>query len=841
MKRRAPSLIPLLLAATLALAACQSSEERAEGHFSSARSLADAGDFDRAIVELRNVFEYDPDHREARAYFADLLMDRGDIPGAFAQYQTLVDQHPDDIAGILRLAEIALTRNDWPGFESQTRAAQRLQPDTPAVRALGLALDYRAATESGNQTARARIAEEAELRRRDLPGDAALRRILIDHVSMGDTPANALPLIDEALADQPVDYGLQELKLRLLIAGGDTAAVTAHLRAMIDLFPAATDLPPTLLQWYLEQEDIDGAEAFLVERAGALDGPTENHVALVDFRKSLRGADSAMETLDALITANQGRTEADLYTSLRASLRFEQGDRDAAIAEMETLLAAAPVSDQTRRIKTLFARMLDANGDRSRSRALIDEVLTEDPGQGEALMIRAAWRVADDRAAEAVLDLRNALGQTPDDPRLLAMLADAYLRDGSRDLAADSLAQAAQASGSAPEYALRYAAFLRADGRDSLARTVLLDAWRNNRADPGLLDAIAGLALSTEDWPLATEVSATMRSIGGDAFLAAADRLDSAILIGQDRVDEGLALLEARAAAGPEDARWISLIVQAQIRSGKTEEARRFLDDALARLPEDRELRHQSAALDMLLDRSIPAITQYRRLIADNPADDLAVRSLYSLLRLAGEPTEAEAVLAAGMAANPRSADLRWVHASALQEAGDYEGALAVYENLYAEDSANVIVANNLASLLTTLRQDPETVARAYAIARRLRGSPVPAFQDTFGRIAHLQGETLEALPYLEAAAEGLPEDGSVQFHLGEVYAALGRVDEARARLTAAVTLAGTATPPWRAAAEAALAALDASPAPASQPDPAPSAPAPSNPAPSAPGGTASP
>ncbi|MCZ8151996.1 MAG: tetratricopeptide repeat protein [Rhodobacteraceae bacterium] len=811
---------PLLLIATLALAACQTSEEKAEGHFSAARTLAESGDIDRAIVELRNVFEFDPDHREARVYFADLLYEKGDIPQAYGQYQLLVDQHPDSVDGLIRLAEIALSQNDWERFETQTRAAERLQPDSPVVRALILALDYRSATEDENEAGRARIAEEATKRRQDLPDNPALRRILIDQISMSDTPGDALPLVEEALAEQPIDYGLQELKLRLLIAADDKAAVSAQLRSMITLFPTAEELPAALLQWYLEQEDIDGAEAFLVERAGAPDGPVENHVALVEFRKTLRSSESAIATLDALITANQGKPNADLYTSLRASLRFEQGDRATAIAEVDGILATAPASDQTRRIKTLLARMLEADGDSTRARALIDQVLTEDPGQVEALMIRAAWRIADDRAAEAVIDLRGALGQTPDDPRLLAMMADAYLRDGSRDLAADSLAQAAQASGSAPEYALRYAAFLREEGRDPLAKTVLFDSWRNNRAHPGLLDALADLAISSEDWPLATEISATMRSLDNEVYTAAADQLDSAILIGQDRVEEGLALLEERAAAGPADARWVSLIVQTQIRSGKTEDARRFLDDALARLPDDRELRHQSAALDMLLERNVEAITQYRRLLADTPTDDLATRSLYSLLRLAGETVEADAVLAAGLAANPASADLRWVKASSLQEQGDYEGALAVYEELYAENSANIIVANNLASLLTTLRQDPETVARAYTIARRLRGTPVPAFQDTFGRIAHLQGETIEALPYLEAAAEGLPEDGSVQFHLGETYAALGRVDEARDRLNAAIALAGTATPPWRIAAEKALAALDAAPAPA----PAPSA-----------------
>lgn len=817
---------PLLLAAILALAACQSSEEKAEDHFSSARSLAAANDVDRAIVELRNVFEYDPDHREARIYFADLLYEKGDIAQAFGQYQLLVEQHPDAVEGIIRLAEIALSQNDWDRYETQTRAAERLQPDNPVVSALILALDYRSATESNNEAGRARIAEMAAQRRQDLPDNPALRRILIDQISMGDAPGDALPLVKEALAEQPIDYGLQELKLRLLIAAEDKAAVTVQLRNMITLFPAAEELPPALLQWYLEQEDIDGAEAFLVERAGAPDGAVENHVALVEFRKTFRSTDNALETLDALIAANQGKPNADLYSSLRASLRFELGDRTAAIAEVDGILATATASDQTRRIKTLLAQMLEADGDSPRARTLIDQVLTEDPGQVEALMNRAAWRIADDRAAEAVIDLRAALGQTPDDPRLLAMLADAYLRDGSRELAADSLAQAAQASGSAPDYAVRYALFLREDGRDLLAKTVLFDSWRNNRAHPGLLDALASLAVSSEDWPLATEISAAMRGIGNEVYTAAADQLDSAILIGQDRVEEGLALLEARAAAGPADTRWVSLIVQTQIRSGKTEDARRFLDDAITRLPDDRELRHQSAALDTLLERNTAAIAQYRRLLADNPADDLATRSLYSLLRLAGEPVEAEAVLVAGLAANPASPDLRWVKASALQEQGDYEGAIAIYEALYAENSANSIVANNLASLLTTLRQDPATISRAYTIARRLRGTPVPAFQDTFGRIAHLQGETLEALPYLEAAAEGLPDDGSVQFHLGEVYAALGRVDEARERLTTAIALAGSTNPPWRSAAEAALVALDTAkpsePAPTQQPSATP-------------------
>lgn len=802
-------LAPLLLAAALALSACQSSEEKAEGHFASARALAEAGDLDRAVVELRNVFEYAPSHQEARAYFAALLYDKGDIADAYGQYLLLVEQHPDDADGHIRIAEIALTQNDWETFANRSRDAERLRPDDPAVRALALARDYRAATEAKNETARARLAEEATRLRADLPDNPTLRRILIDQTVTGPDPAAALPLLEQSLAEQPIDYTLQEMKLGILIEAGDTDAVTGQIRQMITLFPTSESLPATLLQWLLQQNDLDGAEAFLRERAGAPGASLEDRVALIEFLKSVRSPEMALSELDTLITAAADTPDADLYGSMRASIRFELGQVDPALAEMDGILAKAQPSDQTRRIKTLLATMLIAKGDTDRARGVVDEVLAEDPSQVEALLMRARWRIGDDRASEAVIDLRAALGQSPDDPRVLILLADAYLRDGSRDLAADSLAQAVKASQAAPDIALRYAAFLREDGRDQLAKTVLYDAWRNNRANPALLEGLADLALGTQDWPLAAELAGTMRSFGNADYDAAADQIESAILIGQDRIEEGLQLLQSRASAGPSDSRWLSLIVQTQIRSGKTAEARSLLDDALARAPEDRDLRHQSAALDALSDRNDAAIAQYRSLLSEDPADEVAIRRLYSLLRLVGEDAEARAVLDAGLKTVPSSVDLRWINASGLQEAGDLNAALAIYEALYAENTANVVVANNLASLLTALNDDPATIDRAYVIARRLRGSPVPAFQDTYGWIAHLKGETLEALPYLEAASEGLPDDASVQYHLGAVYAALGRIDEARERLTAAIALSGDASTPWRQAAEATLGTLD--------------------------------
>ena len=118
-------------------------------------------------------------------------------------------------------------------------------------------------------------------------------------------------------------------------------------------------------------------------------------------------------------------------------------------------------------------------------------------------------------------------------------------------------------------------------------------------------------------------------------------------------------------------------------------------------------------------------------------------------------------------------------------------GAIALYEDIYADDGGNLVVANNLANLLMTRADDAEAIDRAYAITRRLSGTEVPAFQDTYGWIAHLRGDHETALEYLSAAAEALPEEPTVQYHLGMTYLALERTEEARAALERTLELAG--------------------------------------------------
>lgn len=786
---------PAALALVLLLAACQSTEEKAAGHFASAQSLLAEGDTPRALVELRNALSLQSDLHAARKVLADTLLETGDLAGAYQQYKELADLQPNDLESRVAIATILLSQSAWPDFEAAATEAQRISAADPRVISLILARDYQQAVTDNNAAQRGSIAEQAAKLRADRSDDPALLRIAIDQAMSEDRAQSALPLIEQALAQQPKDFSLQDLKLRLLLEQDMPDAVVAQFRLMIGLFPTDAELPGNLLQWYLARGDVAGAEAFLRERAGEATADAEGHLALIDFLRGTKGPDAALAEIAPLIAANSDDPKADLYRALQASIIFETGDRQAALTAIAELIAAAPASDQTRRIKSLYAGMLTTMGDQPKAETVVAEILAEDASHVEALLLRAGWRINADQVSDAIIDLRTALNQDPNNARILAALAAAYLRDGSVDLATETLGRAVEVAPREPSYARDYGRLLQDQGRAEVARSVLYQAWQNNPADLGLVEMLSEIALNSADWALAGQLLGLLRSSDAPEAQSAANQLESAVLMAQERPDEALAILDREIAAADDPAPWALLKVDALLQADRQDEAAAVLSAALEKQPESRPLLHRQAILDEAGERPDAAIAIYRTLLASDPADERAIRALYTLLESQGQSDEAGKVLDAGLTAQPRSVDLRWIRASRLQAQGDVAGAISIYEALYAEDSANPLIANNLASLLSQTVDDAATIDRAFRIARRFRSSEVPALQDTYGWLLHLTGDSAAALPKLEAAAAALAEDASVQYHYGAVLAALGRTDEAKVAVARALDLAATA--PW--------------------------------------------
>lgn len=783
----------LLLVAALGLAGCDSKAERAEAHRQRAVAYLAEGEPERAAIELRNALRLDPVNAAARLDFARLLRGRGDLDRALAQYEILVDQDRRNLDGQRELAALALEVQDFATAGAAARRAHDIAPQDPAARALKAALDYR----DGDK------AEALALARSVVGTDPAqipAQMVLIaDRMEAGD-PAGALVLAEAALTSSPGDEGLHLVRLAALERRGDMAGVEAQLDRMAALFPANEGVARAQVRLRLLRGDTAGAEAALRARAAGSPDDPEPALTVVRFLHDTRGSAAARAELDRLAA------EADSplpYQRLRATLDFAEGRRAEAIAMLRALTEGAEPTDAVRDIQVDLAAMLAATGDAAGRDALIAAVIAGDPRHVGALKLRARTAIAADAPERAVQDMRTALTQAPRDPEIMTILAEAHAREGAVELAGERLSLAVEASGRAPGESLRYARFLAEGGRLDQAEAVIGDALRLAPRDPGLLGALGEVQVARGDWTGAGRTAALLRGAGDPA---GADALDTARAAGEGRTGDALALLRRRAEAGETAA--AAELLERQVAAGDIAGARAWLDGRIAAAPDDRRLGMMQAGLLAAEGRLAEAEAAYRALIAADPARPEPWRALFGLLAGQGETARARAVLAEGRAAAGDDPDLLFLEAGMREADGDSDGAIALYETLYARDSGNAVVANNLASLLASHRDDAASLERAYLVARRLRGSDVPQFQDTYGWLLHRRGDSAQALTFLAPAAAALPENPLAQYHAAEALLALGRPAEARAAY--ARVLALSATGPEAEAARARIAGIDA-------------------------------
>ncbi|MEY8830418.1 tetratricopeptide repeat protein [Sedimentitalea sp. XS_ASV28] len=788
--------LAILLSAGLSLAAaCDSSEERAESHYQSALALLEEGDVDRALIEFRNVFELNGTHEAARAAYARTLRENGMIKEAYGEYLRLVEQYPQNLEGQLALADIAAATKNWSDAEQHVAKALELAPDDIQMISIDNAVKYfnaiQAREDAGQQAAivkaQALIEEDETLKH--------ARDVLIDNLLRKQDWYAALDAIDTGIETNPEQKELYRLRLGVLQQVGDLDGIAAQLRDLMDRFPQERGtFKQTLVRFLITQGRIDDAEAFVREEAARDGASPEDSVFLISFLEQMRGQEAALAEVEAQLDA--GIEDRNNFRSMRAKLKFQMGDVDAAISEMEDLSATAERDDLTRAIEVDLARMLFQQDNAVGARALVEKVLSEDPAQPDAVKLKANWLIDDDETADAIVMLRDALNDSPNDADIMTLIARAYEREGNQELRSEMLALAVQASGKAPAESLRYASNLADNDSLRAAEGVLIDALRLAPQNAALLGALGEVYTRMEDWPRADDVIAALIRLDDDGARRQATELTARKLAGQDRSEELTALLEELESDPSLGQSAQFALLRNRLQTDGPEAARAYLDTLLEETPDDPTLLFMRGGFLAEAGQIEEAETQFRDLVSDNPEYANVWVALYRMKQQAGDIEGANAVLDEALAEVPTNGTLLWAKAGELERAGNLDGAIEIYEAMYAENSDSQIVANNLASLLATYRSDEDSLQRAYTVARRLRDSDVPAFQDTYGWITHRRGSFDDAQDYLQSASEGLPEDITVQFHLAANLAALERNQEALAQFEKVKSMIDAGNPP---------------------------------------------
>ena len=317
-------------------------------------------------------------------------------------------------------------------------------PDDAELKSIKIYTDYGIAVDASDAATIVSSVKAAKDMRLAAPNDMRLAKVIIDDLIRSQSLDQALVELDAAVRLAPTERIFYAQRLSVYAALNQTDQIEAGLVEMAQVFPDAPEMQEALLRWYLSRNDLDKAEAVLRAAVKPDDEDVQPEIELIRFLGEFRSADAAIDELDKAIAA--GHSVA-VFRSARAGFRFDQGDHDGAIAEMEEIVQTESSTEDARKVKVALARMQQAVGNNIAARALVEEILAEDSGEIEAVKLKANWLIFDDNVGEAVSLLRGAIDQNPRDAGLMTLLAQAYERDGNRELVGEMLSRGGRSFG----------------------------------------------------------------------------------------------------------------------------------------------------------------------------------------------------------------------------------------------------------------------------------------------------------------------------------------------------------------------------------------------------------
>jgi cellulose synthase operon protein C len=775
-RRLAASVAALALA--FSIAACTPAEERVASHYKNGAAYLEKQEFALAAVEFKSALQIDENHAESWFGMAQIEEQKQNWPVVLGDLKRVIELDPKHIKARAAIARIMLLSGNLPEALKQVNAAAETAPDDLDLMAVKATVLLRLNDLNG-------ALEQAGRLLKSKPGSEEALLILAAERRIAKDFDGALQFADQGLKANADSVGLRLFKIEIYEMRGDMASQEAAIREIASKFPEEPAYRKGLVNFYLRAKRTDDAEKVLRETAAAKPDDIQANLDVAGFLAAAKGPDAARVELLRLVEVSKDKSP---YQSALAQLLFQQGNLDHAAAMLREVIAREGISEAGLNARVDLAAKLAIAKKFDDAAALVKEVLDNDARNTGGLQVRASISAARGDLESATADLREALNNSPKDVQLKRMLAQVYERAGSIELANKELADANKLSGAAPDVALEYVGFLMRHGNVDRSEDILLEATVQRPNDIDLLKALADVKLRKQDWQGAERVAQAIKEAGGGKGVESI--ILSASLAGQNKLSESIELLRSAHSLAPEEARPLYELVRTLVASGKPGEAEDLVRASIAASPKNVPALILLASIQFSNKLPEQAEATLNSALAAGPDNPSAYRALADFQGGAGRIDGAIKLLESAAEKFPQNMDILMSLAMWRERAGDFDGAIGEYEKIYAERPDSIVVANNLASLLSDHRSDKESLDRAARYAAVLRDSNVPQFQDTLGWSLLKAGDRKSAIPLLERSAEQLPDLPDASYHLGVAYAEDGRKEDAAKYLKLALSKA---------------------------------------------------
>lgn len=752
------------------LAACGGGEERETKYLERAQDHFDGGNYEKARIDVKNVLQINANNPEAHFLSALIAEKEQDWRKTFGELNLVVELEPTHIEAHIKLAHLALAVNDVDKSRSHAETALQLSPGN--AKALGV-LAGLAAKEGDLEKAEEYALESLK----SDPAEVTAIALLVG-IKAKDAPDVALGFVDTGLEADPDSAGLHRLRMRILEFQGETDAVIAEHKVLMQLEPENYVFIGQFAEYYTQKFMPDEAEQLLRDSVAANPDVDQLKIYLARHLLNTVGVEAAVAELESMLKQDPANfvLRQNLATALLSAEERERAE--AVLLETFNYDVSGANSQAARNALTLLARQ---DNDIPKAKKWIEEALEVEPENANALIARASIKLQEGDFRAAIPDLRMVLRSTPDSVQAMLLLADAQTKDGSASLALDNYQTVLEL---APEniIALYQSARIMAARQDydtaieNLKKLLTLDAG-NAQA----INLLTGIYSNQGRWDEADEL---LQELAGDeSKKVLADLLSAGVELRRGNFDKTIELTDTVLKANPELLAAVPLAARAYAGKGDLDGAIKLLGDYLEKFPQAVDLYDMQGQLYFAKKQPDQSVAVFERSLEVAPERIETYLALARVYYSQGKRAEVEQLYVRGIAANPDNIVLRLELALRYQGRGAYEDALAILEEAYKLDETSPAVANNLAALLIDFFPSEENFRRAQRLTLGFEDSSNPALIDTVGWLQYHLGNIPQAISLLEAAQAAGGRGYDYWYHLGLAYAKNGQTDKAREQL----------------------------------------------------------
>jgi tetratricopeptide (TPR) repeat protein len=770
----------------LAMAACQSDEEKLAEHMSRGDAYFEDEAFDEAIIEYKNVLQIDPNYGEAHYKLSKAYFKTKKVREGFWELRETVRLDLENVSAKIQLAQMLLLAKEFDEALLQTEEA--------------------IATDPNRVEAYAVKAQVLEAQQR--PEEAL--EVFAKAVELAPEEGGAIALYANALARRGDRESAERWFVKLtevapkfrsyhalgtfLVRGRDESRqgdVEAAFRKGIDV-AEPIEIPrafTALAGYYYSEDRIDEAIATLEDGIEKADDKLDLIYTLARFHTAQGNEEKADALIEQATTAEPDKARPYLILS---AYRDRKEDLEGALAAAQKAVKVEPDNEAARLREAEVVIEIGVKEKRDEQieegRRLVEELLEQEPDHPGALLIKAKVDLFEKKLDDAVAALRSAISSRPEWAQAHFVLGTALAMKGDETGARSELARALEIDASLLQ-ARRVLAQVHAGLREN--EYAVEEGRRYLRERPDDVQLRILVAQSLIRMGKAEEAERELGSIPEEDRNTEVHYAYGRIRLGQGDLAESRDHLMRALQSLPTSHDILNTLYILDQREGRVPESIERIKAAIETAPQNSRLYVLQGNVALAQRRGEDAEASFKKAIDLAPDDLRAYEHLARYYAATGRLQEAIDTYEAAVAVRPEAAQLYHLLGVLYELGGEKEKAITNYEAAIRRAPNLGEAKNNLAYLFA---DSGKNLDRALDLAQEAKAllPDSPNAADTLGWVLYQRGVPAAAISYLkeaEAATEpGSPTLGVVRYHLALAYERNGDSEEAVETLQRALT-----------------------------------------------------